>query len=396
MRNEMQALRSNEPDPAAIDQTVEKVLAFAPAPARARANYVWKAVPLAACLGAGAFFLFGASQSASAASLRRVAEALRHQSIRHAKTYRPGPAGELVQTNEDWIDGKRHTELFIDENGSKTLSGYDGQRMFVYSTKDGGFVDDVEPSGPPVEDIDSYLNIPGAQVTKLVVGREHDVYTITCSNVAFDLYVNPATGLPIRREVLTRRGDLIEKNDYDYPTQIPTSTFKAPAVPGLTDYPALRQELSRRLTRPGQTKEVGGVKISLKAVLYGKSRLLAVWTGGARGGEGGGTWVEELPKPIALGGPEAFAANGPSVRGEKVSSDGAWYQNLSLDGPFTLNVPVWAEDRSAPIRGGFRSKIVGRLKFRVTDAIQAADPDRVLVRPSGEAVALSATSGKVP
>lgn len=400
MRNEMQALRSNEPNPEAVDQTVDRVLAFRPTPARPRANYIWKAVPLAACLGAGAFFLLAAPQSANAASLQRIAEALKHQSIRHALTYRPGPNGELQKTNEDWIDGNRHAELFIDAEGDKTLSGYDGQRMFICSAKNGSFVDDMEPSGPPVESIDSYLGTPGGRVKKFVSGPKYDLYTVTFSNVVFNLYVNPSTRLPERREVKTRRGDLIETNNYDYPAQIAPNTFKAPNVPGITNYPALRQELARRLAGPGQTREVGGVKISLKAVLYGKSRLLAVWTGGAKGDKGGEMWVEELPKPALSARPEVFTVNGPSafapVRGEQVSGDGAWYSNLSLDGPFTINVPVWAEDRTAPIKGGFHSKIVGRLKFRVTDAIFAADPERLLVKPSGEAKTLTAEASKIP
>lgn len=401
MRHELRALRSEEPNPAAIEGTVGRVLAFSPASDRTsvRPNHAWKAVPLAACLGVAGMLLFVAPQRASAAGLREIADALRGQTTRHAKTYRPDAGGNLTLANEDWIDGKRHVTAFNEPGGEKTLIGYDGRRMFRVSTVDGGFVDDVEPSGLPIEDIDAYLRIPGARLVKQTSEGRWDVYRVDCPAVRFDLYVDPATRLPARRDVLSFKGRLIERNEYEYPATLAADRFRVPAMPGIADYPALRRELAARLNLPGQTKEIGGVRISLKAVLVGKSRILALWTGGAKGDwvSDGDLRIEGLPKPPIQGRPDAFtvplgATKAPPLfRGQPVLGDGAWYPNLRLQGPFTLSVPVWAEDRTRPIPGGkgHRSKLVGRLSFRVTDPILAPDPDRVVWAPSGEAVAVT-------
>jgi len=384
VHDQAQALRSETPSAGAIDDTIGKVLAYSAPVAAKRPAYRWRMVPLAAALGAGALFLVITTQPAHARSLHDIAEAVRHQATRHSSTYRPDANGKLVLANEDWISGRRNTMLFVEPDGAKTITGYDGARSFRYSTKYGGFMDDVEPSEPPVEDIDAYLHIPGGRLLKQAHVGNEDVYSLSFSNMAFDLYVNPATGLPMHRDVLTHSGKLIERNIYDYPSSISAETFAPPA--GLTDFPALRQELASRLHAAGQTKSVGGVTISLKAVLVCKSHLLALWSGGAPG-SGGDVWVEGVPKS------RARASQSQSPDGFSVA--GAWYVNAKLDQPFTISIPVWTEDRTRPILGrdgkqlGFQPKLVGHAAFQVSDAMQAEDPDRVVWKPDGKAVGVA-------
>ncbi|RYG30880.1 hypothetical protein EON81_24050 [bacterium] len=370
MRNELRALRAEAPNPEEVDRAVNAVRAYRPVPNQPR--HLWKAVPVAACLGIGAFLFLVAPQSAQAASLREIADALKQQTLRHSKTFRPDSSGELLLTNEDWIEGAKHASAFHEADGEKVLTGYDGRTMFRVSSKDGGFIDDVAPSGLPVEDIDSYLQIPGARVLKQTSAGKLNLYTVAYSNVKFDLYVDPATRLPVRRDVLSLQGRLIEKNEYDYPARLSPELFRAPRGGAIFDYLSLRKQLSRRLSQPGQIVKVGGVEISLKAVIIGKSRIIALWTGGAKGeGKDKGVWIEGMAKPIASGPLEGLQA---PLRGS-----GVWYANLKLDEPFTINVPVWKDSR----------KLVGHATFRVGNALRAPDPDRVVFKPSGEGIAVA-------
>ncbi len=371
VQNQMQEMRSDEPSPEAIDRAVHSVLAYKPTP---RYVFVWKAASFATVAGIAGLFVYVTTQPASAAGLHAVADAFRHQSKRHCVTYRPNAGGEMVQTNEDWIDGRKNAMVYRAEDGVTTTSGYNGARIFVVSSKDGGgFVDDMEPSAPPVEDIDAYLKIPGARVLKQTKSGKYDVYSIGFSDCRFDIFVDPATRLPVQRMVMTIRGKVIERNDYDYPSQFSANVFEPPATSDLTDYPALRQEIAQRVAGPGQTKTIGGVTITLKAVLVGKSRILALWTGGAKADAGStaGMWIEGIKKPIAEGRPSPTV-----IAGKELLGDGAWYQGLNVVGPFVINVPVWGPD-------GTHSKVVGRLTFTVNNPIHAQDPDRVFARPTG-------------
>lgn len=359
VRREIQALRAEEPRPEAIDRTVDRVLAYAPEPVRTRPTRVWRLAPLAAALGVGATLFVVSAQSAKAAGWRAIAEAVRHQTKRHALTYRPDARGNLVLMVEDWVDGLHQAQTFYEPNGERKTIGYDGERMFVYSGGRGGYVDDVEPSNIPLEDLDSYLQISSAHVDGMTKVGGLDLYRVSYSNVRFDLYIAPQTRLPVRRDVLDLKGRLIERNVYDYPKQMAPALFRAPEAAGLTDYSEMRRRLAEQARQPGLAKG----DVSLRAVIVGPSRIIALWTG-SPSPSGSGIWIEGMPKPAVSGSLKSTVHFG----GETLAGNGAWYTDLKgLRAPFTVNVPVMG-------KGGK----VDRLTFRVTHPIWVADPDRLI------------------
>jgi len=371
---------------------------------------VWRAVALGGVAGAlGVAFLLRPSV-ASASELHRLAAAARAQQTRHTLDLRPDAQGKMILCNEFWMEGEKHAEIYYDADGGVTLAGYNGRRMYLYRTKDGGFIDDVEPDRAPIETIEDYLKIPGGTLANVekgvnLEGRDVDVYRLNFGNMGFDLFIDPASGLPIRRDVFTTRGKLIERNLYDYPADIPDKRFNPPADRNIawTDYPAIRTELSRKLRGPGETKTLGGVKITLRAVIVGNRQLVALWTGGAKTEyhKDGHIRVEGLPDGLATGlaTMSVWPSNDPDKRplylnGQQLLGDSAWYRSsLKLKAPFTISVPVWAEDRTRPLVSsegqklpGFHSKFLGSLTFRVNSAIYAEGPERVLWRPGDEVV----------
>jgi len=412
VENEMRALRAETPDEAAVERTVRAMQgSHAARPVTSKA-WVWRASAVAAAALALGIFLAVKPQNASAASLRQIADAVRAANARHELVYRPGAGGKLELKLETWIEGEKNKVIEHSTEFGTVVAGYDGQRQFKYLPTEGGFIDDTGPMGFPVESVDSYLTIPGATVLRNengvnLDGTKLNLLTVDCKNVKFDIYYDAATRLPMRRDVFTMKGDLIEQNRYDYPKDILDTVFAPPTGPNvnLTDYPAVRKLLAEKLSGAGQTAEVGGVKIKLLAVLVGKSEVIAVWTGGALadplkkkfmvvGGLKSVVPWPSTPPAFAIPSPVQYTTSieqPPIYAGNtRLHGDVAWLKDTSsLKGSFTLEVPVWAEDRTEPWKGekgedlGFRSKCVGMARFTVTDAIKADDPTRVLWKPVG-------------
>lgn len=387
MKEELRALRAERPDGAAVDRAVQRVLAFTPSAPRPQ-PVLRRAIPAIAALGGLALLAIVTSPRAGAASLQSIAEAVQAQPRRHTVTYRPDARGRWIPRIEDWVDGLRSRSVEPEPTGGRTVLGSDGRLMYRIEPNGTGFIDEGA-LGSPIESVDSYLRIPGARLLQVRSAGGGDIYRVDCRTVVFDLFVDPASRLPLRRDVFTESGRPIERNVYDYPARYPDGFFRAPSGPSITDYPALRRQLATRLDAPGQTKTLAGVTISLKAVLVSRTRLLALWTGGAKGeGQGGeNVSIEGIPKPLFGARPTPFVVPTDSPDDEgTLRGDGAWYLAIPK-GPFTLCVPVWKEDRSRPIVGrngmrlGYHSRFVGRLSFRVTDPIAASGPDRVVWKP---------------
>lgn len=425
MASELRALRGEEPTEQAIDRAVRTMQA-PPAPSRApRPRLLWNATAVAASVGAVALALTMTSSSATAAEFRRISDAVKAQQNRHDRAFRPDEHGNMVMTNETWIEGAKQREVMIDKVGRKSNLIYDGRRQYISYPNEVPFVDDCEPSKIPIEDLAAYLNIEGGRVRSHVKRGSFDMYTIDFSGMSFDLTIDPISKLPVSRDVKDKAGNVFEHNEYDYPADIADGIFTIPSGNEVCDYPKLRDSFAAKLSEPGESKTVGGVTITLKAVLVGRGKVLAVWTGGARGDSGPGTdmFIENYPKPIATGRPEQFsvpsprAANAPGptgstleqptikdasgpnegiwptlkMGGQELRGDGAWISGPAITGPIKINVPVWAEDRTRPLilsdgkAHGFHSKMVGRVTFEVKDPIFASSPDRVLFRPDGGA-----------
>ncbi|MCB8933695.1 MAG: hypothetical protein M9921_05740 [Fimbriimonadaceae bacterium] len=412
---QIQALRAEEPSADAVARAV-RMMQIA-SPVRKSRTRIWLRAAAIAMPAAilGLAFLFK-PQTASAAALVQIADAMRARTTRHAMTFKPDGSGSFNLTYETWIENGKFLSAMPDGYGGLRLKGYDGHRMFMVSSAGEGFIDDTEPSGMPIEDLGSYLAYPKALILDHRSGLREggqivDRYSVAISGTRFDLFVDPSTRLPLRREVLDLQGRrLIERNIYDYPTDIPDARFLPPAGT-LCDYPALRVELAKRLAQPGQKQVVGGVAISLKAVIVGRYSVLALWTGGARGNylKEGSMWVEGLrhgggapPDPFRVPSLDQLTpsrspvfANGQLILGDELGAG----EPITLHPPFKISVAVWAEDPSQPListdgrKLGNRSKTVGRATFVVDDPLYAESPYRLLWKPSGEDQVAIATGG---
>ena len=163
LEQQIKVLRAEQPNEDTVARTVHMVQIACP-PARSHAR-VWlraAAIALPATALAVAFLL--KPQAASAADLMRIADAVRAQSTRHARTFTPSDFGDLQLTREAWIENRKHVTAMPDRYGGLALSGYDGHRMFIASSKGEGLIDDTEPSGLPIEDLGSYLAYPTALI----------------------------------------------------------------------------------------------------------------------------------------------------------------------------------------------------------------------------------------
>jgi hypothetical protein len=409
---ELNALRAEAPREEAVDRTVwafERTQGVRPVPSRSR--YVWRSAAVATTAGlAVVASLIVTSPKAEAAGLQKIAAAVRAQTIRHDRAYRPDKDGNMVLTNEDWVDGPRQSQVMFDEQGRKSTITYDGRLMYLDYPGSEPTIDEREPSKIPIEDVTAYLNIPGGKVLGHTAGFP-ETYTLGFSNMRFKLYINPQTQLPIARDVLDGRGFVVEHNDYDYPASVPESVFAIPrGAKGVSDYPLLRGVLAKRLQDPGETQQIGGVSVTLKAVIVGQHKIMALWTGGGKGEyiPSGNFWVEGVERPYMQARPGAFGVPLETVDKVKLEpeimvgsrplrGDAAWFKDTKVKAPFTINIAVWAEDRTKPVilkdgtRAGFHSRMVGRLRFVVKDSIHSADPDVLLWKPvfSGDSVAVS-------
>ncbi len=420
IEREVSALRAEEPREEAIDQAVLAMRAL-PRPDRKNPvrSTVWRvALPVAAAVAMTVVFT-ARPQVASAADLKRISQAVRDQKTRYMKGYRPNQSGELKLMLEMWMEDVKHMEHFREPDGTESIHGYDGKRMFLYGTIDGGgFIDDVDPASFPREDIDDYLNIPGGSLDRvdrgvLLDGKKVDLYALSFSNVKFDLYVEPSSGLPVRRDVFTVQDRLIERDIYEYPADIPDAQFQPPASikDGLCNYPDQRTVFAKQLASAGQTKSLGGVKITLRAVIVGKRQVVALWTGGAKTDfdAKGHIVVEGLPRGFAPGFEtgSVWPSNDPDhpplfVGKLPVVADGVWYEKeLNLKKPIKISIPVWVEDRTRPLVSqegqklpGYHSKLIGSLSFTVDNPIYVQDAGRLIWRPGHSGEAKVAHAGK--
>lgn len=109
-------------------------------------------------------------------------------------------------------------------------------------------------------------------------GKTCDLYNF--ANGYYRLWVDPATKLPLQREIYDKGVTLWERDTYEYPTEVPQQTFAEPKIPGVKFfyYPPARRELAEKLEKRGQTQKVGEVTIELRAVVRDKGTVAALWT----------------------------------------------------------------------------------------------------------------------
>lgn len=382
-------------------------------PDRAKTRPSWRLLAPASGLAVVAAFVALQSPTVSAAEISRLSQASQAQQIRHTRDYRLNDTGQLVLANEYWIEGAKQMMVSLNPDGTKTISGFDGKLNFRGDAS-GGHFDDTELDRFPIETIQDYLAIPNASVKSVDRGVPEgslkvDVFTISYGGLVMKLFIDPKTGLPVRR--IVEGGSYREENLYDYPADIPDERFKpSPAESkNWSNYPALRKELAERMKGPGITKQIGGTKITLHAVIVGDKRVVALWSGGAPTDYVQGASMEVIGLPMGHApGLETMSVwdrpdpDKPRLmrEGKRLFGDAVWYESTAaLSGPVTVRIPVWSEDRTRPLisqegtrEPGFHSKLLGKLEYSGIKPIYAGDPTRLLWKPSGGARQASAAN----
>lgn len=408
LQKDLEALQSEAVPESGLNNAIA---AMRTAPSRAKNRPSWRLLATVSCLAVVGVFVALQSPTVSAAEVDRLSRAARAQQTRHTRDYRLNDAGELVLANEYWIEGTKQMMVSFNPDGTKTIGGFDGKLNFR-GDANGGHFDDTELDRFPIETIQDYLAIPNASVKSVDRGVQEgglkvDVFAISYGGLLMKLFIDPKTGLPVRR--IVEGGSYREENLYDYPADIPDEQFRPSHAESKNwaNYPALRKELAARMKEPGVTKQLGGTTITLHAVIVGDKRVVALWSGGAPTDyvQGAAMEVIGLPKGHAPGLETMSVWDRPDPdkprlmrEGKRLFGDAVWYESTAaLSGPVTVRIPVWSEDRTRPLisqegtrEPGFHSKLLGKLEFSGIKPIYASDPTRLLWKPSGGARKASA------
>lgn len=394
--DEIRALRSEE-----VPDNVRDRALFAmqspPATANAPRRKTWRLVATGAGIVLLGSFVTFRSPAVNAAEIEKLDGAARAQTTRHTRDFRMDASGQMVLANEYWVEDGKQYSIFRNPDGTTSIEGFDGKRHFRKDDR-GGYIDDAHPEAFPIETIRDYLNIPNAKIESIDrdipegAGRV-DVFVISFGSMKMRLFIDPSSGLPVRRVV--EAPAFREENLYDYPNDIPDAKFEVPVGESATwaNYPILNKELARKLDEPGVTKKLDGVSITLKAVIVGDKQVIALWSGGAKTdfSAEGHLEVIGLQDAYATGleGCSVWAAKEERRPPKGLRGDSAWFRSTEgLGETITIRVPVWAEDTTRPLISheglrvpGFHSKLLGKLEFSGIKPIYARDAGRVIWKP---------------
>ncbi|MEQ1824257.1 MAG: hypothetical protein ABL949_17255, partial [Fimbriimonadaceae bacterium] len=284
---ELEALRTVTPAESSVSRAA---MSFTePLSSNSPRRLVWSLGTVTALTMVGILAIPLLPRQADAAEVYKIAQAQKDQKTRYCRSFQRCGDGELILIYEEWLDGAKHTQKFYDTSGSVSgMNGFNGKLNFMYwidaASTGQGRVDDYGAMGIPLETIDSYLNIPALktfthQPRVKVEGKVYDYYTFG-KNATYRLYVDPSTRLPMRREIFSK-GEIIERDFYEYPATIEASTFDTPKIKGVEfyDYAKERPKFVENLKKRGPTQMVAGTTVELKAVLRGNHDVTVVWSG---------------------------------------------------------------------------------------------------------------------
>ncbi|MEQ1934405.1 MAG: hypothetical protein ABL962_11095, partial [Fimbriimonadaceae bacterium] len=297
IERELKGLREPEASSYGLGDAIRSMQAT-PAPKRSRLKW-----PVG--IGTVAVAAFGiilvstlTAGKAYAGELRAIASAQLQQKTMYQKAYHFGGAKQPQRVMEFWIDRNREAyRQFTGEGELEFARVADGDRMHTYNAGSPEIARSAtieEDRGPHfgIETIDSLLHSDFFKKHKIektsgvkLNGRTCDYYSF--ANGYYRVWVDPATKLPLQREIYNKGVTLWERDVYQYPAAFAEATFEPIEVQGLEyfDYVTARKQLETKLAQPGITQRVGNVTITLKAVIKDNQLIRAIWsTSGVKGG----------------------------------------------------------------------------------------------------------------
>ena len=357
-------------------------------------------------VAAGAFLLVGSltTGKAYAKELHEISAAQLEQKTMIEKAYNFVGHATPDWVTEQYVDHNREAYYQIRGGGLEAVNISDGVRKYSYGRGSSGNgspglafkafaqIDEDKSEHWTIETVDATLNSEFFRTRKIekkagviLNGRTCDYYSL--ANGYYRFWVDPVTKLPIQREIYSKGVTLWERDTYEYPATMPEDKFVAPTFPGVTtfDYIAARKKLVDQFGLTGQVQKVGGVTISLKAVIKDEYRIAALWT--TSGFDGRTDFAVNLQVDGAqnqdkLG--EVVETNLPAVDLPILNARLRlkWGQPFKL--PTTVKIAAWTADRDHLDKNGKPTKkFAGWATFAVNQVIDSPIIEQLLRRPVG-------------
>lgn len=190
---------------------------------------------------AGAVVLGGSlvTANAYAGELRAIEAAEQQQKTRHQKSYLFNKTTKPVLIMEFWNDHEKEAYRQFSADGKLEIARvFDGQRKYHYVAPDSvtgrgqwASVEDARYPDFGIETINSILSGRLARDNKIEKktgvkfdGRVCDYYSI--AKGYYRIWVEPATKLPLKREIYDKGVTLWKRDIYQYPASFPAAVFK--------------------------------------------------------------------------------------------------------------------------------------------------------------------------
>ena len=363
------ALRGEPVNTSAAPNVVAQMLNTAPGSAR-RPKFGYYCVAAAAAAVGGALLL---PRKSSAMSMHEVARAARLCTSWYEETYRPDKSGKLQLVLENWTAPGKSTCLEFTNGKLDCEKRFDGKLEYGFFPAEK--YQRIAPwgmEGFPLSTVESFEEF------KLIEVRKEGSLLRYVFDIHQDLLVDPATKLPVERDVYHKDGSILEIHKYFFGNHFDERLFEPDIKPGvpLIDIPAEQAAVNASLSGTPQTEVVGGISVSLYAVIIqDKQSIGAVVVGGSphppaapqhmqivgiaapesRNMFDSDPWPGEK-KPLIIAGRAAHIERA------------GWLQRPSIPDRFTLRMPVWKSD----------STFAGWAEFEIADAIRAEGIDEVL------------------
>lgn len=364
----------------------DAILAMQAKPKTGRTRLTWPVGLGTVAVVGGAIVLVGSLTPgrAYAGEIQAIASAQNRQPIKYMKAYLFGGEKEPVMVREHWNEGRKEAYRQFDQDGRMAVAFVsDGVREHRYFTGAGGMnplaqIDEDWSDEFGIDTIDSLLNSKFFRERKIekksgvkLNGRTCDYYSF--ADGYYRVWVDPATRLPLQREIYDRGVTLFERDVYEYPASFPASTFTPVEPKGMEyfDYIAARQKLREMLAKPGQSQRVGDVTITFKGLLKESHYVYAIWSTSGVDSDAPSldiseAWPHQSPSTLST---ESVAP------GQKLIIRGVQYGD-PFKLPTTVRIAAWDAKKAG--------QPVGWATFAATDAFTVPFCGQLLRRPSNE------------
>ena len=367
-------------------------------------------------VAAGSWLLVGSltTGKAYAKELHEISAAQLGQKTMIEKAYNYVGHSTPDWVTEEYVDHNR--EAFYQFRGDRldAVTICDGIRKYAYGGGSSGNgnpslaympyaqIDEDKSEHWTIQTVDSTLNDDYFRTRKIekqtgvnLNGRTCDYYSL--ANGYYRIWVDPATKLPIQREIYSKGVTLWERDTYEYPSTMPEAKFQPPSIPEVPvfDYIATRKNLVNTFSQPGQVKKVGDVTISLKAVVKDDNQITALWTTSGLDGRTDNAvnlQVEGAQNQDTFG--EVVETNLPSVDRLILNARLRLIWGQPFKTPTTVKIAAWTGDHGKVDKDGKPlKKIAGWATFTVDDVINCPHIENLLHKPvgGGGGVAMNAT-----